>query len=422
MLVTKEAASMLKLADVTKALPRMLTGTELADALQVIPSYNPRIRQQDTATRLTALSDLYRIYLPSPMSSEIYTKLYLAMLRSLQKKGTKLAIQQSYQNARARKGLEFEGIIGGSDSFTIIGTSGIGKSSAISRAVSVISASGIIEVDEPYTRIIPALTVQCPFDCSVKGMLLEILRRIDETINSSYYSTALRVRATSDMLIGSVSQAALNHVGLLIVDEIQNVVGNKHGKALIAALTQLINNSGISIGLVGTPECLPFFEKAMPLARRSLGLQYTRMEYDQYFCDFCSTLYRYQYIQQPAELTPNIVDWLYEHSGGILSCVASTLHAAQEIAILDGSEELSLASLNRAYLQRMSLLHGHIAPSVNKKHSSTIASPSTAPIPALVNEALDAGSITAIIAAVKEQQLNPVSALRPFITVEEVYV
>ena len=413
---------MLKLSNVTKALPRMLTGTELTEALQVLPPYDPRIRQQDTATRLTALSDLYSIYLPSPMSSEIYTKLYLALLRSLQKKGTKLAVQQSYQNARARKQLEFEGIIGGSDSFTIIGSSGIGKSSAISRAVSVISASGIIEVDEPFTRIIPALTVQCPFDASVKGLLLEILRKIDESLDSNYYTNALRVHATSDMLIGSVSQAALNHVGLLIVDEIQNVVGNKHGRSLIAALTQLINNSGISIGLIGTPECISFFAQAMPLARRSLGLQYTRMEYDQYFYDFCSTLYRYLYIKQPTELTSHIVDWLYEHSGGILSSIVSLVHDAQEIAILGGSEELSTISLNTAFQKRMSLLHGHIAPSANKKHSSTIASPSTTPFPALANEALDTISLTAIVSTAKEQGIDAATALRPLITVEEVCV
>ena len=32
------------------------------------------------------------------------------------------------------------------------------------------------------------------------------------------------------MLIGSVSQVTLNHIGLLIVDEIQNVVNSKNGK------------------------------------------------------------------------------------------------------------------------------------------------------------------------------------------------
>lgn len=49
-----------------------------------------------------------------------------------------------------------------------------------------------------------------------------------------------------DTLIGTVSQVALNHIGLLIIDEIQNVV-NKNGKAIIGTLTQLINNSGLSI-------------------------------------------------------------------------------------------------------------------------------------------------------------------------------
>lgn len=78
---------MLKLTDVTQALPRMKTGTDLTDALQLLPKYDAYIREQDAATRLTALCELYRIYIPSSLSTEIYTKLYLALLRSLQKKG-----------------------------------------------------------------------------------------------------------------------------------------------------------------------------------------------------------------------------------------------------------------------------------------------------------------------------------------------
>lgn len=72
------------------------------------------------------------------------------------------------------------------------------------------------------------------------------------------------------MLIGTVSQASLNHVGLLVVDEIQNVVDSRYGKALVSMLTQLINNSGISICMVGTPICEIFFEKEVQLARRAL--------------------------------------------------------------------------------------------------------------------------------------------------------
>ncbi|MGN0180623.1 MAG: TniB family NTP-binding protein, partial [Monoglobaceae bacterium] len=127
----------------------------------------------------------------------------------------------------------------------------------------------------------------CPFDSSVKGLLLEILRKVDEVLETDYYKNALKIRVTTDMLIGSVSQVAINHIGLLVVDEIQNVVNSKHGKSLVGMLTQLINNSGISICMVGTPESSLFFEQAMQLARRSLGLQYTSLPYDQYFYDFC---------------------------------------------------------------------------------------------------------------------------------------
>lgn len=114
-------------------------------------------------------------------------------------------------------------------------------------------------------------------------------------------------------------------------------------------LTQLINNSGISICMVGTNESTVFFEQAMQLTRRSLGLQYNRLAYDQYFHDFCSTLYRYQYVKRKAEITPVVVEWLYEHSAGIISIVVSLVHDAQEIAILNGTEELNLEMLNEAY-------------------------------------------------------------------------
>ena len=56
---------MLKLTDVAQALPRMKTGADLTDALQILPKYDAYIREQDAATRLTALSELYRIYRPS---------------------------------------------------------------------------------------------------------------------------------------------------------------------------------------------------------------------------------------------------------------------------------------------------------------------------------------------------------------------
>ena len=130
---------MADLSNIIHILPLMKSGDDLFSALEILPKYDDMIRTADVPVRLMALSDLYRIYVPSNMSLEIYSKMYLALLRSLQKKGTRLAVQQKNQNHKAVIQQEYSGIMGGSDSFTIIGASGIGKSSAIGREITLIT-------------------------------------------------------------------------------------------------------------------------------------------------------------------------------------------------------------------------------------------------------------------------------------------
>ena len=409
------------LSEIINVLPHMKSGSELRSALEVLPEYDVAICNADAPVRLMALSDLYRVYVPNQMSLEIYSKLYLALMRSLQKKGTKLAVQQQNQNFKAIMQQEYSGIMGGSDSFTIIGASGIGKSSAISRAITLITENRIIEVENPHTKIIPCICVQCPFDSSVKGLLLEVLRKVDEAIDSNYYQNALRARATTDMLIGSVSQVALNHIGLLVVDEIQNVCNSKHGKSLVGMLTQLINNSGISICMVGTPESAVFFEQAMQLARRSLGLRYDVMKYGEDFRMFCEVLYSYQYVKQRTEITDAVTEWLYEHISGNISVVVSLIHDAQEIAILNSREIFNLESLNEAYQQRLSLLHGFIQP---RQKCQTSKTKRKATVPKVDTHVETDGEFTiaGLVSQAKSEGVDIVELLKSHLPVVEVAV
>ena len=406
--------------NILSQLSPMKNGKELLDQLTVLPTYDLNIRDQPSTVRLMALSDLYNIYIPSSMSVEIYSKLYLALLRSLQKKvGTSAQIQRNENHKRICQ-RESNSILGGADSFTIVGSSGIGKSTAINRAIDLIAKQGLIE--NTHTKIIPCLIVQTPHDCSVKGLLLEILRKADTFLDSDYYPKALKNRVTTDMLIGCVSQIALNHIGLLIVDEIQNVVNNRNGKALVAMLTQLINASGISIAMVGTPECAQFFEQAMQLARRALGLYYGAVEYDQFFYDFCATLFQYQYVKNQTELSDSIVRWLYDHSGGIISIVVSLIHDAQEIAILNATETLDLDTMNEAYEKRLTMLHRYISlpskPIIPRKKKSEPPVPTVeVEEKAVLNE-----KISDIVSMAKEQNSDIVSLLQKNIIVEVITI
>ena len=131
-------------------LAALKAGEELIEALEIIPEYDSNICNESAAIRLMQLENIYSIYFPSYMSCEIYNKLYMAIMRSLTKKDSKLAIQQGYENYNQKVTKSGNGLIGGSDSFTIIGMSGIGKSASIQRAIDVITENNVILQDIYY--------------------------------------------------------------------------------------------------------------------------------------------------------------------------------------------------------------------------------------------------------------------------------
>lgn len=360
-------------------LPPMLTGEELTRALTVLPNYSAVIREKDASERLLALNNIYEIYHPNQMSVEIYTKLYLALHRSLARKDTKEAVIQANNNFRQKIGISSSSVIGGSDCLTIIGNAGIGKSRTISEVLRVITGSNLIQIDKPYRKIIPVIMVQTPFDSSVKSLLLEILKETDKNLNTAYYDYAIRSKATVDNLIMNVSQIALEHIGLIVVDEIQNCIKAKQGRNLVGCLTQLINNAGVAIAMVGTPECVDFFESEMFLARRAVGMRYGSLKYDEHFMDICRLLFSYCYVRQKTELTDDMCYWLWEKSQGNISVLIGMIVSAQEIAILNGTERLDYETLAEAYDTRMETMHIFLQPikkNISVRRKETVSRPS----------------------------------------------
>lgn len=353
-------------------MPKMLMGKELEEAMLSLPPYDPQICNADAATRIMALNDIAEIYVPSQMSYEIYSKIYLAMMHSLKKKQTVEAIKQGNQNHRRVQGLTYNSVLGGADSFSIIGPSGIGKSTALAKSIALSGGEQIITTRNPYAQIIPCINVQCPHDCSVKGLLLEILSQVDISIGTKYRQSATKYRASIDNIIGMVSQVALNNILLIVIDECQNICRNKSGINLVASMTQLINLSGVSICMVGLPETEFFFSQEMQLARRSVGLSYSSLPCNDYFIQFCETLFSYQYVAHPSKLTPEMIELLYECTGGIIAILVSIIMEAQQIAILSEKEELSKETVILAYQQRFKNVQDFVQMNVKKRNQTSV--------------------------------------------------
>lgn len=377
----------------------MLYGEELKQALE----YLPVIEVKDTVeSRLEGLLKLQSIYIPSRMSMEIYHKIYLAT-----------------------KEKERKGILGGSDSFSIIGKSGIGKSSAIARASELIVKEKVVEEENPYTKRIPILQIQTPFDSSPKGLLLEILRKTDELLKTTYYQKAMRRNVTTDILIGMVSKVCKNHIGLLILDEIQHLRGSKNGKLLMQLLIQLINSSSISICFCGTPESMELFRETEQLARRTVGLAYLETPLDDYFRECCEVLFAYQFTEEENELTEGMIEWLYNHSGGLISTLKNLYYTANEMAILEGEPRLTLGLFERSF-EQLKMLHPYLSnkKTTHPRRKATPSSPTLSPSPTSPTSTLpnnqEIESLESIIIKAKDKGENIVEAVRKQVTVEEI--
>ena len=134
---------------VTDQISPMLAGKQLDEQLMVLPTFDSEMALKTASERLLALNDIYDLYYPGYMSREIYTKIYLALYRSLQKKETVNEVKQANINYKNYHGMSSSSVIGGSDCLAIIGDSGIGKSRTIKRIIDVITKDNCIVLTKP---------------------------------------------------------------------------------------------------------------------------------------------------------------------------------------------------------------------------------------------------------------------------------
>lgn len=400
--------------DYSELMPQMLFGEELKKALTILPDYDGTVREMDAGNRLMKLSDIYQVFVPNSTTLEIYHKLYLMTAASMAKKGTVDAVRQLNANYQGTAG-----VITGMTSSTIIAPSGMGKSSSIQRAVSLFG--DLIEVENPYQKICPVVCVTTPFDASYKGLLIQIAKELDKHLGTDFYAKSQKSTMNAQQLMVMICQLCTLHVGLLIVDEIQFLAEQKNaGPQLLRMLLQLVNDS-INILMVGTNECIPFFQKVPQIARRTAGLQYGAMEYGRDFTELCRILFSYQYVKEHTELSDVILEWLFEHSAGIPAALVALIHDAQEIAIMGDIEVLNLRTLDMAYNKRMQMLHPHISPFITKVTKSRHKKEKRLQVAEFETARNEVGiSIAGMIQDAKKQGEDIVTEIKQYIPVMEV--
>jgi len=253
--------------------------------------------------------------------------------------------------------------------FTIIGLSGVGKTTAIERVLSMYPQR-ILHTQyngEPLfmTQLVWA-KIDCPFDGSLKGLCYRFFDYVDKMLGSDYSRKFEMNRMTVDSALPRMAQIATTYcLGLLVIDEIQHLSQAKSGgkDKMLNFFVTLVNTVGVPIVLIGTSKALPILQSEFRQARRGSGqgdLLWERMQNDISWEIMIRAMWKYQWTREHTPLTDELKNVLYDESQGIIDIAVKLYAFAQAKVIGDGTEEVTAGAIREAAAVKLKLLKNYL--------------------------------------------------------------
>lgn len=381
-----------------EALPDNLDDKELYHALQVSIPYDERERQLPAYERKECIQALAHVFIPLGQNGEIARKVASAIREGYVTRNPmsscwtqNLGQLQSCVHSKDGQFLSMSGANANACGFCIVGDSGMGKTSAVNHALAMFPQVIFHHqyCNEAFACVqMVWMRLECPQDASVKGLCSEFFMEFDRiTGDNTFVKYASGGRATTDQLIPQMALVAQRHgLGLLVIDEIQNLNAAKSGGAqrMLNFIVQLVNTIGIPVLLVGTPPAIGLLSADLMTARRSSGQQgmtYLR-PLEKGACDwmsFTKGFWKYQWTTEKVELSPTLQNILHDLSHGNIDAAVKLYMEVQRLAIMKrlyGQSEIITPGLLqdaaagdalRMVLRRLELEHGESLKSGKEK-------------------------------------------------------
>ena len=342
-----------------EALPDVLGKQEFEKRIKSRPDFPRDISHLLSQDRRNFLSGLSQWFQPMDYMYTLYDMLYRAMTSTYRTKTVIESIRQMnhlYLDLRTGRTREIP-YSTQAYSGAVLGVPGIGKTSTIKRCLSIMPQVIIHQEYQGrkiYEKQINYLAVECPSDCSLKTLALNIFSAIDRAIGSEYLKQATFQKgiATSATTTKLKIICMNHHIGLIVIDEIQNAIStatkNKQIKPLIKFLVELTNETSTAVCFCGTLEAEEVFLKQEHLKRRTRGFRLLPMKYDRTYRKFITELWEYQMTLQKVPLTEKLMKQMYDLSAGIPAYLVKIFEEAQVRSILSGCEKLSYESIRQA--------------------------------------------------------------------------
>ncbi|WP_079914801.1 ATP-binding protein [Paenibacillus sp. 32352] len=359
-----------------EALPPIFEEEDVALQIRKYPDYDERQRKLGRQTRLHLVQQISDYVEPLPSHFLVEQRLSRLIRHGYKARNPfspavmrqfHIGFKEVLEGGVDSTGSNIAGVRSTAAGFAILGVSGQGKTTAIESSLllypQVIHHSTY--KGQPFIRKqVVWLKLNCPFDGSLKGLCFNFLQSVDAHLGTKYFRKFSTQKVSVDMLIPVMAHIATLHgLGVLVIDEIQNLSFLKSGGAekMLNYFTQLINTIGVPVVLVGTFKAMKLLSGSFSQARRSTGqgdLIMDRLSEGEEWDFFLNALWKYQWTATETPLKPHLSKKMYELSQGIVDIAVKLYMLAQWQAIEDGNdnEKITGALLETVAKQHMQLV------------------------------------------------------------------
>ncbi|HDR4703945.1 MULTISPECIES: ATP-binding protein [Bacillus cereus group] len=342
-----------------EALPPIFDEDDVLERFMVTPRITEQDKQSETNIRYHVLKRVKNFIQPLPIHFEVERRLSTLIRRGylarnpldktfLERIRVLHQLREDEEEAHKYIDERLNYIRSTADSLSIIGISGIGKTTAIERLL--LMYPQVIKHEaykgEPFNRTqIVWLKIDCPYDGSLSTMCKGFFKAIDDLLGTRYLEKyGYLNRVTSTMLLHMTSLASMYGIGVLVIDEIQHLLHSKNDQEeMLNFFVTLSNTVGIPTVLIGTSKAQQLFKGNFRQARRAASdgaIIWDRMAEDSEEWEFfLETLWELQCLKTRSELTGEIKKTFYEECQGITSVAVNLFILAQERALFDESNE-----------------------------------------------------------------------------------
>lgn len=344
-----------------EALPTIFTEDDILEHFMVTPRISQQDKQSEANIRYHVLKRIKNFIQPLPVHFELERRLstlirrgYLARnpLNKTFLQRIRLLHELREDEKQAHKYIDdrLNYIRSTADSLSIIGISGIGKTTAIERLL--LMYPQVIKHESYKAQMfnrtqITWLKIDCPYDGSLSTLCKSFFKAIDDLLGTHYLEKfGYFNRITSTMLLYMTSLASLYGIGILVIDEIQHLANSKNEhEEMLNFFVTLSNTVGIPTVLIGTSKAQQLFKGNFRQARRAASdgsIFWDRMAEDSEEWEFfLETLWNIQCLKEYTELTDELKKTFYEECQGITAVAVNLFILTQERILFgdDNSQE-----------------------------------------------------------------------------------